>query len=410
MPLSVYLHIPFCRSRCSYCDFNTYAGLDSLIPDYVDALAGEVRMVGAAMAGHPRQEDEGMGTSSLEVHTVYFGGGTPSLLPPESVGHILDTLRAALVVRHDCEITLEANPGTVDLNYLRGLREAGVNRLSLGVQSSQAKELRLLGRSHSFAAAINAVEYARRAGFENLNLDMILGLPGQSVDDASLSLKGVLDLDPHHLSVYTLALEEGTPLAETVRHGLLPPPDPDQAADMMEGARDVLAARGYVHYEISNWAKAVGTGQNPGNAVEPPFACRHNLQYWRNRPYLGFGAGAHGYAEGQRYSNVLSPGEYVERMRQPAANEFPYSPAVREVSRIDQKTEMGETMIMGLRLIREGVPRAAFRDRFGVDLESAYGPQLDELEVSGLVERHLERIRLTQKGWLLGNQVFQAFV
>ena len=410
VPLSAYLHIPFCRSRCTYCDFNTYAGLDSLMPAYVDALARELRLVGAAIAERSRWEDQDSPVTSADIHTVYFGGGTPSLLPLESLGQLLHTLREAFRVRQDCEITLEANPGTVDSDYLKGLREMGVNRLSLGVQSSREEELRLLGRSHSFAESIQAVRHARQAGFENLSLDLIVGLPGQSPRDAYHSLLRVLDLDPCHLSLYGLSLEEGTPLALSVRRGLLPPPEPDHAADMMESARDLLAERGYFHYEISNWAKAAGPGRDPGDAIQPLFACCHNLQYWRNSPYLGFGAGAHGYAEGLRYSNVLSPGEYVERMKRPAPDEFPFSPALRDRSRIDRKTEMGETMIMGLRLIAEGVRRTTFRARFGVDLESVYGPPLHGLEAAGLIERNPDCVRLTRKGWLLGNQVFIAFV
>jgi oxygen-independent coproporphyrinogen-3 oxidase len=381
-----------------------------LIPDYVDALTREIRLVGEALANRQTMGDQPSHPASREVHTVYFGGGTPSLLPLEGLDCLLRTLNDAFLVGVTCEITLEANPGTVHPEYLKGLREIGVNRLSLGVQSAKEEELRLLGRKHTFADSVETAEQARRAGFKNLNLDLILGIPRQSRRDAMTSLGRVLDLDPEHLSLYVLSLEEGTPLEHSLRRGLLPSPDPDVAADMMEAARDLLSGRGYFHYEVSNWAKASDPSRASGGANQPSFACRHNLQYWRNQPYLGLGAGAHGYVEGHRYSNVLSPGEYVERMKGKAEGAFPFSPAVGDRNRIDRQTEMGETMMMGLRLIAEGVQRAAFRARFGVELEAVYSRELRELESAGLIECPPDCVRLSRKGWLLGNQVFRAFV
>ncbi|HRE25055.1 MAG TPA: radical SAM family heme chaperone HemW, partial [Anaerolineales bacterium] len=284
---SLYLHIPFCQVRCAYCDFNTYAGLDDLITPYSRALAAEVEGVGEA-GGRPM------------AHTVFFGGGTPSLLPLGDLSRVLDAIRASFHLAADAEITLEANPGTVTRDYLFGLRALGVNRLSFGVQSTHPHELRLLDRMHLFGDAAQAVSWARAAGFDDLNLDLIFALPHQTLDRWRQTVERTLALGPDHISAYALSLEHGTPMRAWVYRGLLPLPDPDVAADMYLLADELLVRNGFEQYEISNWSR-------PGRA------CRHNLQYWRNEPYLGFGAGAHGYAQGQRYANVLAPTAYIER-------------------------------------------------------------------------------------------------
>lgn len=384
-PLSLYLHVPFCQVRCSYCDFNTYAGLDDLMPAYARALSREVQAVGQA-AG-PR----------LPVHTAFFGGGTPSLMPVELLAPVVQAIHATFQLDPRIEITLEANPGTVSLDYLRGLRALGINRLSLGVQSAHHSELQLFGRLHTFQDVVDAVASARQARFQSLNLDLIYGLPDQTLEAWRATLEQTLALEPEHLSAYALSLEYGTPLRAWVGRGLVQSPDPDTAADMYEWASDRLARAGYVQYEISNWAR-------------PGHECRHNLQYWRNQEYLGFGAGAHGSACGWRYSNVLGPPQYVERVASGAAAEFPFSAAMAERRRIDSTTHMGETMMLGMRLTEEGVAREAFERRYGVSLESAYARELETLERQGLVERRLDRVRLTPNGRLLGNRVFGAFV
>ncbi len=268
-PLSLYLHIPFCQVRCAYCDFNTYAGLDDLMPAYADALVREIRAVGAAGA-------------RPAVHTIFFGGGTPSLLPLEHYAAIFAALGERFDLTAGCEITLEANPGTVDAAYLAGLRGLGVNRLSFGVQSANAAELKLLDRLHTFDDVVAAVGMARAAGFDDtaygLNLDLIFALPHQTLALWQASVARALALRPEHLSLYALSLENGTPLRAWVYKGLLPMPDPDLAAEMYNYAADTLAAQGYEQYEISNWARA--------EIARPAgyFACRHNLQYWRTWP------------------------------------------------------------------------------------------------------------------------------
>lgn len=388
---------------------------------YAQALAQEIRQVGEA-GGQPM------------AHTVFFGGGTPSLLPLAGHAEIFSALRGAFQLTADCEVTLEANPGTVSRAYLEGLRALGVNRLSFGVQSSHPHELRLLDRLHLFGDVAQAVTWSRQVGFDNLNLDLIFAIPHQTMPMWQASLNRVLALGPEHLSCYALSLEHGTPMRAWVYRGLLPMPDPDLAAEMYEWASETLEANGYVQYEISNWARAeksevrsekleVGRGKwdigsrtweveasdLPSLTPNIPYACRHNLQYWRNLPYLGFGAGAHGYSCGYRYSDVLAPTAYIERMAGPG-DLFPFSPAVREKIPVTREDEMSETMMMGLRLVREGVADVDFRARFGVGLEDQYAKELSVLAAKQLIEWDGERVRLTRAGRLLGNIVFREFV
>jgi oxygen-independent coproporphyrinogen-3 oxidase len=389
---SLYLHIPFCRHRCSYCDFNTYSGLEALIQDYVSALCREAELLATSAGQH------------LPVHTIFFGGGTPSLLPISGIERILSTLERSFAISEGVEITLEANPGTLALAYLQDLRRMGVNRISLGMQSASPQELRLLERQHGTTDVIQAVAWARRAGFDNINLDLIFGLPYQSLQTWQRTLSFALNLNPEHFSLYALTLEHGTPMHHWTARGLLSEPDPDLAAEMYEWASDTLAGEGYEQYEISNWARQAG-GESG--------ACRHNLQYWRNLPYLGLGAGAHGYAGGVRTANVLAPAAYIRRCMDGTAQLFPGTPATVTAKTIDQAAEMGETMMMGLRLVREGVADDGFKARFGLSLIQAFGEQIERLlrlrllEWSGVKG---SRLRLTTHGRLLGNQVFMEFI
>ena len=405
MALSLYLHIPFCTVRCAYCSFNTYAGLEDLMPAYVDALCKEVNLVGATIG---RLGEGGIALEDRRVHTVFFGGGTPSLLPDGAVREILHHVRSAFSVAGDCEFTLEANPGTLGAAHLQALRKSGVNRLSLGAQSAQPGELRLLDRAHSFEDVVAAVRWARHAGFDNLNLDLIYGLPRQAPAAWSESLERAIELEPEHLSLYALSLEHGTPMRAWVERGLVDSPDQDAAAEMYELAGERLALAGYLQYEISNWARAERSYPSDGDL--PDRACRHNVQYWRNLPYLGFGAGAHGCATGWRYSNVLSPRRYVESLGRGGAAELPCSPAVAERTRVEGVTEMDETMLLGFRLTREGIRPDWFQRRFGESPRKRYGKRLFALEADGLIENRPERVRLTTRGRLLGNRVFEAFV
>lgn len=437
---SLYLHIPFCGHRCAYCDFNTYAGQEDSIPAYVDALCKEIECVGASAP------------ERIRAHSVFFGGGTPSLLSPAQFKSILDAIQRNFDVSENAEITTEANPGTVSYDELRELRRLGINRISFGAQSANGEELRMLERTHSFQDVMDAVSSARRAGIHNLNLDLIYGLPEQSLATWKTTVGRILRLKPEHISAYSLTLEHGTPFGNWSARGLLPIPDPDVAAEMYEWASGAFEAAGYVQYEISNWAKherRESRNRQPGDVADaapgapPRFACRHNLQYWRCLPYLGFGAGAHGYANRMRYSNVLRIKTYIERLKSNAEAEiqnrassetlslpqneqplsetgFPLSPAAVNQHPQTAEDDMSELMIMGLRLTREGIPPETFRERFGRSLAETYRKEIAELQRLELLEwvnqdqvgfeQISEALRLTPRGRLLGNQVFMRFV
>jgi len=384
---SLYFHIPFCVHRCAYCDFNTYEGQADLIPAYVEVLCGEIQRVAASAS------------KRLPVHTIFFGGGTPSLLSGDQFETLLQTVHDSFDISAEAEISLEANPGTLTLGSLQNLRRLGFNRLSLGVQSAHPQELHLLERIHDYYDVIDAVTWARQAGFRNLNLDLIFGLPEQTLERWQTSVDLILGLHPEHLSLYALTVEHSTPFGRWAERGRLPIPDPDTAADMYEWAGERLTGAGYGQYEISNWAK-------------PGFQCRHNLQYWRGQPYLGFGAGAHGYAEGVRYSNALRIKTYIQHCREEPEHPFPLSPATVDSHFVSPFVEMQETMMTGLRLTQEGVNVEGFRKRFGRDMMDVFGKEIDELVRLGLLEwvDSMEILRLTKRGRQVGNQVFLRFV
>ena len=382
---SVYIHVPFCTTKCTYCAFNTYTNLEALIQPFTDAVVNELATVALSQPGTP-------------VHTVFFGGGTPSLLSPEQFDQILAAIRQAYILQPNAEISLEANPNDITPAYLTALRAVGLNRLSIGMQSAVESELRLFARRHDNDAVVHAVTAARQAGFDNLNLDLIYGIPHQTLDNWRLSLTQAVALRPEHLSLYALGLEEGTPMHTWVDRGRLPAPDDDLAADMYELATEILGSAGYVQYEISNWAK-------------PGYECRHNLQYWVNEPYIGVGPGAHGFAGGVRYSTLHSPQRYFKALQgAPAPADFPRTPATDQAVVLEQDAEIAETLIMTLRLTRRGVSRANFADRFGVDLLDLHGAILDRFARLGLLEIDEQHVRITERGRLLSNLIFRELV
>ena len=396
MQTALYVHVPFCRQRCTYCDFNTYSGLLALRSAYVEALRRELR---ARAMRYPH----------IAAPTLYFGGGTPSLLAPEVVGSIIDDAREYLALSHGAEITLEANPGTVDIASLAALRQAGVNRLSLGVQSTHDNALRLLGRIHTWDEAVSSVGAARQAGFDNLSIDLMYGLPGQSLAHWQATVERILSFEPEHLSLYALTVEPDTPLSRTIEAGEIPSPDPDLAADMYVWASEALCAAGFWQYEISNWARgrrpaAAAWELPPGGRTEGigPWVSHHNLVYWRNQPWLGLGAGGYSWLEGRRWSNVLHPAAYIH-----ASQAGEWLPVDVEV--ISPELERAETLMMGVRLA-EGVTELDFRARFGVGLAEIYGSTVARLAGAGLVLWDGNCLRLSPQGRLLGNQVFGAFL
>ncbi len=378
-PVSLYIHVPFCRRKCGYCSFVSYAGKEAQIAVYVDALKKELALHGVG---------DGPG-SRRQVPTIYFGGGTPSLLAPADTGDILSAIRSHFEVPGQAEITIEANPGTIDLPYLEALRKTGVNRLSLGVQSLDSGELAMLGRLHSAEQAREAVGLARRAGFGNLSLDLIYGLPGADLHRWQNTLERSTELAPDHLSLYALTLDEGTPMYVAVEQGELPAPDPDAAADQYEFAEDFLAAQGYLHYEISNWAK-------PGNE------CRHNLAYWKRQPYLGIGVAAHSQVDSHRLANTPDMDNYVAAV---ASGRLP----VDMDEEIGPDLELAETVILGLRL-NEGINYRDIWRSFGIDSLRHYRHRIRELIENGLLESDGSYLRLTRRGRLLSNEVFWRFL
>ena len=406
-----------------------------MIPAYVEALCKEIQNVGRAAAERHTLASHTSADVETNVHTIFFGGGTPSLLSPPQFDSIFKSIRSTFTLTPDCEITIEANPGTVSYENILKLREIGINRISYGVQSANAEELRMLERAHNFFDVIEAVTSSRKAGFDNLNLDLIYGLPEQTHETWRTTVKRILDLHPEHISAYALTLEHGTPFGRWASKGLLPLPDPDLAAEMYEWLGDTLEANGYVQYEISNWAKHVERRKSNVKSstfdfrrLTPLFACKHNLQYWRGLPYLAFGAGAHGYANGYRYSNVLRIKTYIERLNtdyRSLITDFPLSPATVNHHKQTLKDDMSEFMMTGLRLTQEGVSSLEFEKRFNRKLDDVFGKEIQELLNLGLLGKYPPlhdghvpdrvevaevRVRLTKRGRLLGNQVFMRFV
>ncbi len=375
--VSLYLHIPFCHTRCHYCDFNTYAGMLPLREPYVRALLNEITLAGEMARlpnGNPRR-----------TRTLFFGGGTPSLLTVEQITRLLERCHQAFALDEDAEISLEANPGTLDREQLRGLRAAGVNRLSMGAQSFDAGLLHTLGRIHSPEEITQAVHFAREAGFTSLNLDFMFGLPDQSMRHWHETLDQALKLRPEHLSLYSLIIEEGTPFFTWTHEGRITPGDEDLCADMYEYAEERLRAEGYENYEISNWSL-------------PGHQCRHNLTYWWNLPYIGMGAGAHSFFAGKRFSDVLDPQAYIRQLK---GGQMP----IAESEEVSKLQEMTETCFLSLRTAT-GLHLPTFMERFGESFDAFVGERLRTVEKAGLLTRERDWLRLSEHGRLLGNEVF----
>jgi oxygen-independent coproporphyrinogen-3 oxidase len=378
---SLYVHIPYCQRRCPYCDFNAYAPGAWPEDRYTDALLTEVR-----------EASEAPSWSGQEIGTIFFGGGTPSLFSPASVGRILAQTAACFPIVTDAEVTLEANPGTVTLDALRGFRAAGVNRLSFGIQSLNDRHLVTLGRIHDGAAARAAVSLAREAGFDAINTDFMFGIPGQSLEEWAADLRAALALDPGHISAYNLTYEEGTAFHAWRAAGRIVPAAEDDEVAMYRETHRALSEAGYQQYEISNYARAHRT-------------CRHNITYWRRQPYLGIGAGAHTFAAtapwGHRWSNARPPGLYMDLIER-------HGRAGVAEERPTRDEAIGELLFLGLRL-SEGIDLDAFVDTFGSPLETDR-PALRRFLDDGLLERSGSRLRLTGNGMLHADTVFAALM
>jgi len=378
-PLGLYIHIPFCVQKCKYCDFLSAPADDATKKRYADALCKEI-------AGYKEL------TKGYELATIYFGGGTPSVLDVSLTEQILTTVRNRFDVNQTAEITLEVNPGTASLEKLERYKELGINRLSIGVQSAKEKELALLGRIHSFEDAKQTVLWAREAGFTNISLDLMSALPNQSLEDYKENVEAILALNPEHISSYSLIVEEGTPFYAQYAEGM-PKEDelPDEETDraMYAYTKERLVQAGYQRYEISNYAK-------------PGYESRHNSSYWIGTEYLGVGLGASSLITNARYHNETDLLSYMEEVE--AGKDVR-----REIERLVPEEQMEEFMILGLRMMR-GVSRAEFQKRFGIPIETVYGNALNKLEKSGLLIREGDTISLTEHGIDVSNQVFVEFV
>lgn len=372
-PAGLYSHIPFCKHKCPYCDFYSVTARDDMAA-FLSALHREI-----ALRSDPQ----------MAVNTVYFGGGTPSLCAPQAVSELLAAMRAHFDIHENAEITLEANPGAVRGDDLVHLREAGVNRLNIGVQSFRGEALRFLGRIHNRAEAVAVIDRARAAGFDNLGLDLICGLPGQTVADWEADLEQALTFRPEHLSCYILTFEPGTPMTRDLQQGRLIPPDEDRVVELFETTATFLAGRGYDHYEISNFART------------PDFRSHHNLKYWHFEPYLGFGPSAHSYRDRRRSWNLADIAGYTQRLLQSRLPEGSYE-------ELSQEQQLLEALLLGLRL-KEGFNVAAFEKRFKLSVQATFGRLLNQLAEEGCLADRAGHCALTIKGMRYHNSISARF-
>ncbi|MEP7272051.1 MAG: radical SAM family heme chaperone HemW [Acidobacteriota bacterium] len=379
----VYLHIPFCAARCHYCNFATGAYEAEIAERYVQAIRSEIRLAGTS----PRQASRYSQMS--DVDTVYFGGGTPTTLSVEQIASILETCHTTFNVSETAEITVEANPGSISREYLLALRRAGVNRLSFGVQSFDDRELSMIGRIHDSGEARLAIRLAREAGFDNISLDLIAGLPGQIMDTWQSNLECAFELTPDHLSVYLLELYKDAPLIHRIERGEVRPIDEDVAIASYFALVDEAERRGYAHYELSNWAR-------PGRES------RHNMKYWNGASYWAFGVSAAGYDVSSRWSNTRNINDYLKRLESGDS-------AVAETIELSDEDRQSEALFLQLRL-KEGVDLAHHEARFGVDVLSRYRVDLERLSEAGLIELSEGTLRISRAGTVLANEVFAVFV
>lgn len=371
IPLELYVHIPFCVRKCQYCDFLSGPSDEETKDRYIEALLKEIRA-----AEH---------TEDYEIVSVFIGGGTPSALKAEAIASIMSTLQEQFFFCEDAEVTIEANPGTVDLEKLTIYRNVGINRLSLGLQSTDAEELKLLGRIHSYEEFLKSYEWAREAGFSNINIDLMFAIPGQTGEAWRQHLYQVAELNPEHISAYSLIIEEGTPFAEQN----LDLPDEDTEYQMYEDTAEILERYGYRQYEISNYAKQ-------------GYMCRHNAGYWQRREYLGFGLGASSLYGGMRFSNTHQMQEYLKESRNP-------DQIRQDVTVLSRNERIEEFMFLGLRMT-EGISEKKFEENFDVRLMDVYGDILQKYEETGFMEHIETKWRLTRKGIHVSNHILADFL
>ena len=371
----IYIHIPFCKTRCSYCDFATGIYDVPLAQRYVDALVQEIKTSKSAAAA---------------VDTVYFGGGTPSMLSASQLAQILETVEKNFQIDPAAEITLEINPGSVNRSRLIEFRKLGINRASFGAQTFDDNELARIGRSHTAADTLRTYEFLREAGFDNVSFDLIAGLPGQTMSGWQSNVARFLELRPEHLSFYLLEVHQGTPLAQHIERGIQPKPDDDLAAELYRFMLEQACEAGYRHYEISNLAL-------------PGFESRHNKKYWTGVSYTGFGCSAHSYDGcSRRWSNERDVAKYVQAIETGSS-------AIAEQHDLTEEELRAEAVFLGLRLM-QGLDTRAYQEVFGVDLKEHHREDLERFQEAGLIEFDGELLRLTRAGALMSNEVFASFM
>ncbi|HHT50317.1 MAG TPA: oxygen-independent coproporphyrinogen III oxidase [Eubacteriaceae bacterium] len=370
----LYIHIPFCAKKCYYCDFPSYSNLEEMITPYIIALKKEIQLIAIK---YP----------DIIVKTIFIGGGTPTYIDSKYIIEIMETIRNNFTIINNAEISLEGNPGTYDFFKLSDYKEGGINRLSIGVQTTQDRLLNDLGRIHTKRQFLQAFNNAREIGFNNINIDLIFGLPNQSMEDWQETLEEVVRLQPTHLSCYSLIIEEGTPFYELYRKGRININE-DLEREMYYYTKKFLTSQGYNHYEISNFAKE-------------GFQCIHNLIYWDVKPYIGIGSSAHSFLNNNRFSNYNSVEKYIESL---ANNQLPIS----SVNKLSKEDLIEEYIFLGLRKI-QGISARDFFNTYGEKIESRYGKTLDKLVRENLIKKG-ENIALTSKGLDFANYVFQSFL
>ncbi|MBI4854023.1 MAG: radical SAM family heme chaperone HemW [Acidobacteria bacterium] len=376
----LYLHIPFCHSKCTYCSFITGSYEDLLVQRYLTALLKEIASTSKLLP-----------PLAQKIDTIYLGGGTPSIITPEWIESLLNACYKHFLVDSSSEITIEINPADINLERLKYYKNLGINRVSVGVQSFIDEQLKEIGRDHSSKEAILAIENLRKVGFDNISLDLIAGLPNQTLKEWKYNLSKALELSPEHLSIYLLEVKEKTTLYAQIRSGKLKKPDDDLAAEMYETLLENLTNNNYQHYEISNFAKSSGN-----------FHSKHNKKYWLDIPYYGLGVSAHSYYNQVRYSNVKSTHTYIEKIEN-------FGQAIEEKVFLDDSEQVREAIMLRLRLI-EGINLEEFKATYNFDILATYKEAFSELLENNLIEVTNGYLRLTQRGILFSNEVFVLFV
>lgn len=374
--IGIYIHVPFCKAKCYYCDFNSFACRDELVPAYFSALKKEIYLYREKLKGY-------------NIKSIFIGGGTPSAIDSHYIYEVMNIINGEFTVDKTAEISIETNPGTLTGEKLEMYKSIGINRLSIGLQAFQNRILKSLGRIHTSEEFEQNFTLARKIGFDNINVDLIFGIPGQTLEDWRETLMMVTALEPQHLSCYSLKIEEGTVFGDKLEKGEIMPLDDDIDREMYSFCKDYLADKGYKHYEISNFSK-------------PGFACRHNLIYWKTEEYIGFGAGAHSFFEANRFNNIYDIESYVDGINEGKK-------IIENVEFINRTENMSEFMILGLRLI-DGIPTEEFKNRFNEDIFNVYGSQINKLVEKELLIVKEGTITLSSLGLDCANQVFMEFI